>query len=350
MRLYSSRVYVQDLEEAVYRVKELEQLKGKTVFLTGASGLIGSYLVDMLLTANRILDLQVRIYAAGRSRERLRERFKGAETESLVYVEQDVEKPVNQGFAVDYVIHAASNAYPAAFLQDPVGTVMGNIAGTKNLLDYARTHGAKRFLFVSSGEVYGQGASDVEVYTEEYSGYVDYLSVRSCYPAGKRTAETLCCAYTSQYGLDTVIVRPSHIYGPNTTKQDNRATVQFMENVMDGKDIALNSAGNQMRSYTYVADCGAAILTVLLQGKTGQAYNIANRNSRVTIAGFARETARQTGHQVVFQNPDKVQLAQRTPVARQVLDSSKLEGLGFAPVFDIEAGISHTLQVMQEMR
>ena len=211
MRLYSSRVYVQDLEEAVYRVKELEQLKGKTVFLTGASGLIGSYLVDMLLTANRILDLQVRIYAAGRSRERLRERFKGAETESLVYVEQDVEKPVNQGFAVDYVIHAASNAYPAAFLQDPVGTVMGNIAGTKNLLDYARTHGAKRFLFVSSGEVYGQGASDVEAYTEEYSGYVDYLSVRSCYPAGKRTAETLCCAYTSQYGLDTVIVRPSHI-------------------------------------------------------------------------------------------------------------------------------------------
>ena len=152
MRLYSSRVYVQDLEEAVYRVKELEQLKGKTVFLTGASGLIGSYLVDMLLTANRILDLQVRIYAAGRSRERLRERFKGAETESLVYVEQDVEKPVNQGFAVDYVIHAASNAYPAAFLQDPVGTVMGNIAGTKNLLDYARERGIQDGpIFVTRG-------------------------------------------------------------------------------------------------------------------------------------------------------------------------------------------------------
>lgn len=350
MSLYKSSVYMQDLEDAVYRVRGLEKLKGKAVFLTGASGLIGSYLVDMLMTANRILDLSVKVYAAGRSKDRLKERFCDIETEALIYVEQDVEKPMKQNFAVDYVIHAASNAYPAAFLQDPVGTVMGNIAGTKNLLDYGKNHGAKRFLFVSSGEVYGQGTVDVEEYEEEYSGYVDYLSVRSCYPAGKRTAETLCCAYTSQYGLDTVIVRPSHVYGPNVTKQDNRATVQFLENVMEGKDIVLNSAGNQMRSYTYVADCGVAILSILLQGISGQAYNIANPNSRVTIAGFARETARQTGHQVIFQNPDKIQLAQRTPIVRQVLDSTKLEELGFIPAFDIETGISHTLQVMREMR
>lgn len=350
MNLYNSSMYIHDLEDAVYRVKGLEKLKGKSVFLAGASGLIGSYLVDMLMTANRILNLQVRVYASGRSKKRLKERFGGMETEELIYVEQDVEKPMCQDFIVDYVIHAASNAYPAAFLQDPVGTVMGNIAGTKNLLDYGKNHGAKRFLFISSGEVYGQGAADVDVYTEEYSGYLNYLSVRSCYPAGKRAAETLCCAYTSQYGLDTVIVRPSHVYGPNTIKQDNRATVQFMENVMEGKDIVLNSAGNQMRSYTYVADCGAAILSVLLQGSTGEAYNIANKNSRVTIAGFARETARQTGHQVVFQNPDEIQFAQRTPVVRQVLDSTKLEKLGFVPAFDIETGISHTLQVLQETR
>lgn len=349
MNLYNSNVYMCDLEDAVYRVKGLEKLKGKSVFITGASGLIGSYLVDMLMTVNRILNLQVRVYAAGRSKKRLKERFNDTETEGLIYVEQDMEKPMSQDFLVDYVIHAASNAYPAAFLQDPVGTIMGNIAGTKNLLDYGKNHGAKRFLFVSSGEVYGQDA-DVEAYTEEYSGYLDYLSVRSCYPAGKRTAETLCCAYTSQYGLDTIIVRPSHVYGPNTTKQDNRATAQFIENVMEGQDIVLNSAGNQMRSYTHVADCGAAILSVLLQGETGKAYNIANKNSRVTIAGFAREIARQTGHQVVFHNPDEMQLAQRTPVVRQILDSTKLEELGFIPVFDIETGISHTLQVIREMR
>ena len=134
------------MEEAVYRVRDLEQLKEKSVFLTGATGLIGSYLVDMLLTANRILDLQVKIYVASRNRERLRKRFKGAETESLVYVEQDVEKPVNQDFAVDYVIHAASNAYPAAFLQDPVGTVMGNIAGTKKFAGLCQNPWSKTFL------------------------------------------------------------------------------------------------------------------------------------------------------------------------------------------------------------
>ena len=168
-------------------------------------------------------------------------------------VEHDVNIIPKFDFPVDFIIHAASNAYPAAFNADPVGTIMSNILGTKNMLDYALNHSAKRFLFLSSGEVYGQGDLSVDAFDEKYSGYVDPTSPRSCYPNSKRCAETLCVSYTKQYGLDTVIARPSHTYGANFTELDNRANVQFVNRAIKGDDIVLLSAGNQLRSYTYIA-------------------------------------------------------------------------------------------------
>ena len=215
-------------------------------------------------------------------------------------MEHNVNELPDFDFAVDYIIHAASPAFPAAFNNDPVGTVMSNILGTKYLLDYGKDHGTKRMLYISSGEVYGQGDLSLESFDETYAGYVDPTSVRSCYPNGKRTAETLCVSYTKQFGIDTVIVRPSHTYGPTVTKADNRANAQFVNKGLAGEDIVLNSAGNQMRSYTYLADSASAIISVLTSGESGNAYNIANSASRTTIAGFAKEVASQTGTKVIF--------------------------------------------------
>ena len=347
MNIYQSKTYCSDLEVSLAAVPSMDLLRGSSVLICGATGLIGSFLTDMLLAFNSNHGGHVEIHAMSRNLEHLQNRFDAASTASLHYLEHDVSRPLHSDFSVDYIINAASNAYPASFNQDPVGTLLGNVSGTKNMLDYGVTHGMQRFLFVSSGEVYGQG--EAEAYDEGFSGYVDPLSARSCYPNGKRVAETLCAAYAKQYGANIVVGRPCHTYGPNVTRSDNRANVQFVNNVLKGEDIVLKSAGLQVRSYCYVADCASAILTILLKGERDQAYNIANPDSVVSIAGFAKEVAEQAGRKLVYESPDSVALAERTPINRQVLDARKLCRLGWTGNYTLEKGISHTLGVLREI-
>lgn len=350
MSFYKSENYKKDIEIAVNATVGLEKLYGSSVLIAGGSGLIGSFMADMLLYANKYRNAGIIVYVMDLSGERLAARYDGVEgKEALHFVEHNVNEVPDFDFEVDYIIHAASPAFPAAFNSDPVGTVMSNILGTKYLLDYGKDHGAKRMLYISSGEIYGQGDLSLESFEESYAGYVDLTSVRSCYPSGKRAAETLCVSYTKQYGIDTVIVRPSHTYGPTATKADNRANAQFVNKGLAGENIVLNSAGNQMRSYTYLADSASAILSVLTCGESCNAYNIANSASRTTIAGFAKEVAAQIGTKVIFADPDEVAKAEMTPIAKQVLSSRKLESLGWKGKFTVEEGIRHTLDIMREL-
>lgn len=349
MGFYQSKSYIEDLHTALNAVVGLDKLYHSSVMIAGASGLIGSFMADMLLTENRLRNADITVYAVDLSMERLQARYEGALSDKLVLLEHNVNDSPAFDHAVDYIIHAASPAFPAAFNNDPVGTVMSNISGTKYLLDYGKEHGTKRLLYISSGEVYGQGNLDLDSFEESYAGYVDPTSARSCYPNGKRAAETLCVSYTKQFALDTVIVRPSHTYGPTVTKADNRANAQFVNKGLAGEDIVLNSAGNQMRSYTYLADAASAILSVLTCGESCNAYNIANPQSRTTIAGYAKEVAVQTGTKVVFAEPDEVAKAELTPIEKQVLSSSKLEKLGWKGQFTVEEGIRRTLCIMKEL-
>lgn len=346
MSIYESSTYCADLKQAIKNSIGLEILKGKSVLITGATGTIGSFLADMLIEYNKT-GAGIVIYVAGRSIKRLKERFECANTSYINYVEHDVMKKINFEFTVDYIIHAGGNAHPVAFNSDPVGTIVGNILGTYNLLEYSKNNGVKRFCYVSSGEVYGQGDVSLEAFDENYSGYLDQMSPRSCYPTSKRTAETLCASFSKQYGLETVIVRPSHTYGPGITGSDSRANVQFIRNVLNGDDIVLKSAGSQLRSYNYIADCASAIYTVLIKGNSGEAYNIANPNVRITIAELAQIIAICAGRKVVFENPTALDIANRTPIAKQVLDTEKIEKLGWKSVYSAEMGVKHTLDILQ---
>lgn len=347
MNLYKSETYINDLDRTLRAVVNLQEIQGKEVLVTGATGTIGSFLVDVLMRFNAVDNAGITIYAAGRSIDRLSKRFDFIKNDMLRYIAYDVRKPVSFDFSVDYMIHAAGNAYPAAFNGDPVGTIMGNVTGTYALLEFGRMHGARRLLYVSSGEVYGQGDLSLEEYDEEYAGYLDSMSPRSCYPLSKRVTETLCASYSRQYGMETVIVRPCHTYGPGITEGDNRANVQFIRNVLDGKDIILKSAGTQMRSYCYIADCVSAVLTVLLNGENGEAYNSANPDARVTIAEFAQAAAEIAGKKVIFENPSAEELADQTPIAKQVLSSKKVEKLGWKGCFSLYEGVAHTIAALR---
>ncbi|MGN0414070.1 MAG: NAD-dependent epimerase/dehydratase family protein [Agathobacter sp.] len=344
----TNMLYREDLETAIQSVPAFHKLKGKSFLLTGATGLIASFLVDLLLYANDVYDMQTRIYALGRTQEGLSKRFSSCIGRAdLSFVEQDVREKITLDFPVDYVIHAAGNGYPAAFREDPVGTMTTAFIGTNNILEYVRAHHVQKVIYISSGEVYGR--MDVErPFRESDSGYVDCASVRACYPSAKRAAESLVISYVRQYGIDASIVRPGHTYGPNTSAGDNRANTQFMKAAVAEKEIILHSAGGQIRSYTYIADNISALLTVLIHGQSGEAYNIANRNSRGTISDFATLAAECAGVKYSFEEPDQTEKEELTPIKYAVLDAGKLEGLGWRGTYSLPVGIKRTYQILKE--
>ena len=347
MKLQNSNTYISDLDIAIEHSIDIEQIKNKIILITGATGTIGSYIADMLLRYNQVQNARISICLAGRNVALLKEKFAFWNDDNLSFAAYDITSDIILDFEPDYIIHAAGNAHPVAFNGDPVGTIMGNVVGTYNLLEYGRTHKTKRLLYVSSGEVYGQGDLSLDEFEETYAGYVDTSSPRSCYPASKRTAENLCVSYTKQYGLETVIARPCHTYGPGITPTDSRANVQFIRNVLNGEDIVMKSAGTQLRSYNYIGDCASAIITILMKGESGEAYNTANPDVRITIAQLAEIIAITANRNVLFSAPDALDIANRTPIAKQVLSSKKLEALGWKCAFSAEVGIKHTLDILQ---
>ncbi len=342
-------IYRNDLKTALYSVVDITKIYHKSILITGATGLIGSFAADMLLYANRMENAGIEIYLLARDEKRLKERFASNKDEShLHFIIQDIVNPLELTAPVDYIIHAAGDGFPAAFREHPVETMTPALFGTYQLLQYAGKNALQKFLYISSGEVYGKSVGTEHAFTEEESGYLDSMNVRSCYPMAKRCAETLCASFGEQYHIPVVVVRPSHVYGACTSVHDNRATVQFLNEAAAGKDIIMHSDGRQMRSYTYVADCVSGIFTAMLNGTNGEAYNIANTDSRVTIAEFADILANKADVDCIIKTPNESERKEHTPIEYAVLDASKLELLGWRGKYDIDKGIENMLAIKKQ--
>lgn len=332
--------YDKDIHTAASLPLPWHSLDGKSILITGATGLIGGATADLLMAA----DSSCRVFATGRNKERAAKRFaRYASSARFHFIPMDITQPLDCDFDFDYIIDAAGGAAPRLYKEDPVGVMRSNLNGVDNLFQYGIRHELRRFVYVSSGEIYGEG--DGRAFSEEsYSGYVNPLEVRSCYPSAKRAAETLCVCYGAQHGISVSIARPSHVYGPGFTESDNRVYAQFVRNVERGEDIVLKSKGEAYRSWTYVVDCAAALLYILLKGKDGEAYNIADEKSNITIHELAELTAQAAGRKVVFDIPDDATHGVTTPITRAIFDTTRLQSLGWKPLWHIGEGLTHTIE------
>ncbi|MBR4343425.1 MAG: NAD-dependent epimerase/dehydratase family protein [Lachnospiraceae bacterium] len=347
--LYSNDLYIEDIKYVLNLNLPWDKLKGKKILISGATGLVGSFFVDVIMYGNQS-DLACTIYALSRNEQKAIKRFsKWIGNSLLKIISHDIKKPLERSDidSIDYVIHMASNTHPLLYSTDPVGTITTNIIGLKNMLDFAVDHSAKRFVFTSSNEIYGENRGDLELFSEEYCGYIDCNTLRAGYPESKRCGEALCQAYMSQEKLDIVIPRITRTYGPTMSMSDTKAVSQFIINGIKGENIVLKSDGSQYYSYTYVTDAVSGMLYIILKGICGEAYNIADVKSDICLKDLAEVIANISGKRVVYEIPNNIESAGYSRATKARLDGNKLIKLGWTAKYDINTGIKRTLEILK---
>ena len=346
MKFWNNDIYMKDLETAFNNITDRDSLKNSRIFITGATGLIGSFIADMLMWANIKLGFNISLCLMGRSEDRLKKRFP-TELYKITpdFYVGDIMNPIRLTGDYDYVIHCAGNAYPAAFVNRPSETIKAAVTGMENVIRLCECNKKGRMVLISSGEVYGNGNSTAM--KENDYGYIDITSSRASYPEGKRISEVLLASYIYEGKIDGTIARLCHTYGPCYSQGDNRAGTEFLMLAAKGKDIVMKSKGSQLRSYCYIADCASGIMTALLKGNSGEAYNVANKDSVVSIAQLANTVASAAGTNVIFKLPDNEEKKYATPVDMAVLDETKLKNIGYRPVYDIETGVRHSIDIIR---
>ena len=342
MHFHDNPIYMDQIRAIARELPHREN----TICITGATGMIGSCLTDILLCADEEYGNRFSVIALGRNESKLRERFAyAAGSPFLKFAVRNIMAPLELDNEPDFILHLASNADPRNYALYPAETLLANVCGTHNMLDYCRAHKKTRLLMTSTFEVYGKNG-DREVFSEDDSGEVDLNQIRSCYPESKRAAEIMMRCYHQEYGVDCVIARLSSIYGPTMASDDSKAHAQFIRNGLRKENIVLKSEGLQRRTYTYLMDTTSAILTIMFRGESGQAYNVSNENSVASIAEVAGTVAHICGTKVVYDLPDDVESRGFSRPQNCILDNGKLRALGWSGRYTLTEGLKATIKIL----
>ena len=331
------------------------KLEGKTVLITGAYGMLASYMLFMLVYLNESKEMDIKIIVLAKSKEKLEKRIGKLEKYKYIsFYASSLESEVCINEDIDYIIHAASLASPDYYGICPVQVLLPNTIGTYLMLQLATDKHAEGFLFFSTGDIYGVVNGKERIMEEDY-GYLDPLDIHNCYSESKRMAETMCKAWNYQYNVQTKIVRIWHTYSPTMNiNKDPRVFSSFVNNIVHKNDITIHSSGKAKRSFCYIADAVAAFFTVLFKGENAEPYNVCNSTEFYSISELALHLVNlypEWGLNVKYIKRNQDEPYVENSVANLVPpDNRKLIQLGWHPQYDIDKGFKRVVRHFMEIK
>ncbi|RHB40481.1 NAD(P)-dependent oxidoreductase [Enterocloster aldenensis] len=328
---------------------DLSIFEEKTIFVTGATGLIGKTIIKTLLEYNSISKKKIRIIAGVRNLDKAYKIFSKYNQNDLEYLVADLYNLKPFKLNIDYIIHAASQTSSKAFISEPVETIITAIKGTRNVMEIARANNVLGVVYLSSMEVYGSPSTDNKI-DESYSTNLNTMAIRSCYPESKRMCENLCASYFSEYQVPVMIIRLTQTFGEGVEYNDSRVFAEFARCVIERRNIQLNTKGQTKRSYLYIQDAVDAILTVLINGKPCEAYNAANENTYCSIYDMACMVARECAEERITIEICESDISKfgYAPILHMNLDTSKLKSLNWTPSVDLKEMFSRMINDMKQ--
>lgn len=326
---------------------DFSMLSGKTVLITGATGLIGSNVVKTLVHLGKECTIPINVIAVVRNETKAKN-ILGEICNDIKFIVGDIVNGIELSEKVDYIIHAASQTSSKKFIGQPIETIETAIQGTLNMLRIAKEKKVEKFVYLSTMEVYGAPDTDEKI-DEKHNTNLDTMVVRSCYPESKRMCENLCVSYMKECDVPVNVIRLTQTFGPGVLYSDSRIFAEFARCVIEKKDIVLHTKGETKRSYLYTQDAVNAILTVLLKGKNGEAYNAANEETYCSILEMAEIVANKCAKgkiqvKIQMENISKFGYA---PTLKMNLDTSKLQALGWKPEVGLEAAYQRLIYDMK---
>lgn len=320
----------------------IDKLLNKNFLITGATGLIGSTIIRCLEALNNQYNLNIGIIGIVRNIEKANSIFpnhkiKWYRKDLSLTIQLDIIEPI------DYVFHCACPTSSKFYIENPVELIKTSVLGSICLLDYAVKNNIEGFVYLSSCEIYGSVFDDSVPLKEENTGFINPIDIRSGYPMAKLLIETLCHSYSKEYKLPVFIARLTQTLGAGVSLDDNRVFAQFARSAINEEDMVLHTSGDSAKPYCYTIDAVNALFYLLFRGSPGEAYNIANSNTYISIRDLAYFIVRN------FAKTAKVQIQNKSnmgyaPLTKLRMSTDKIESLGWKPYYTLEKMFQHLIK------